>query len=211
MLQPTERPPLSLAPRLAASMMPGPPPVHHVKPARASSRPPRAPARIPVVFLKRAEPRTVTHGPTKWSAGKPRTNSTKMRAARAAPRRAAGGLEKSPDFGRGTVPQCSWASAREIPSARAVGTQRVYASRAETLCLPCTRILSGLLDSRSRAHTGRGPGVPACASGGAGSRPRRLGEPSHDASNSSPSDFSRIERRAQKRRSSGEGEPRPAC
>ena len=34
MLQPTECPPASLAPRLAPSMMPGPPPVITVKPPR---------------------------------------------------------------------------------------------------------------------------------------------------------------------------------
>ena len=38
MLQPMERPPASLAPRLAASMMPGPPPVMTVKPSSADPR-----------------------------------------------------------------------------------------------------------------------------------------------------------------------------
>ena len=69
MLQPTEWPPASLAPRLAASMMPGPPPVMTVKPASARRRPDLAGQRVvSVVSVKRAEPNTVTHGPTKCSA-----------------------------------------------------------------------------------------------------------------------------------------------
>ena len=39
MLHPTERPPTSFAPRLAASMMPGPPPVITVNPSRAIAAP----------------------------------------------------------------------------------------------------------------------------------------------------------------------------
>src|SRR3954467_12876852 len=39
MLQPMDSPPASRAPRLAASMMPGPPPVMTAKPASASRRP----------------------------------------------------------------------------------------------------------------------------------------------------------------------------
>src|SRR5581483_139579 len=44
MLQPTDRPPASRAPRLAASMIPGPPPVITVKPARASAPPTARPS-----------------------------------------------------------------------------------------------------------------------------------------------------------------------
>ncbi len=39
MLQPTDGPPASRAPRLAASITPGPPPVITVKPSRATAAP----------------------------------------------------------------------------------------------------------------------------------------------------------------------------
>ena len=67
MLQPTERPPSSRAPRLAASIMPGPPPVITVKPS-ALTRAARLRARArntDASSSNRAEPKMVTHGPTK--------------------------------------------------------------------------------------------------------------------------------------------------
>ena len=60
MLHPTERPPASLAPRFAASINPGPPPVMTVKPRRAK-RLAGAPGHR-VVGVAVAEPRRAEHG-----------------------------------------------------------------------------------------------------------------------------------------------------
>ena len=97
MLQPIENAPTSRAPRFAASMMPGPPPVITVKPMRPIAAAHLARERVVADWLssKRAEPKTVTQGPTKWSARKPRTSSAKMRSARrSSARRLAGPARK---------------------------------------------------------------------------------------------------------------------
>ena len=66
MLQPIDRPPASLAPRLAASMMPGPPPVMIAKPCLGERRPPGVARRRSSGSRRpmRAEPKMLTAGPT---------------------------------------------------------------------------------------------------------------------------------------------------
>ena len=64
MLQPIERPPPSRQPRLAASMIPGPPPVMIAKPLSARRRAMvRASSYAGVPSSTRAEPKIVTAGP----------------------------------------------------------------------------------------------------------------------------------------------------
>ncbi len=83
MFAPTETPPAPMAPRFAASMIPGPPPVIVANPAFASAAPTsRAAAYIGSPSRVRAEPKTVTAGPIPASASKPETNSPVMRMMR---------------------------------------------------------------------------------------------------------------------------------
>src|SRR6202165_38717 len=83
MLRPTESPRPSRAPMLAASMVPGPPPVMMAKPRRASSvASARAASYIGSGGRTRAEPKNVTAGPTLASASKPATNSAWIRSTR---------------------------------------------------------------------------------------------------------------------------------
>src|SRR2546428_8547194 len=83
MLRPTDRPRPSRAPRLAASMVPGPPPVITAKPRRASSAArARAASYIGAGGRTRADPKKVTAGPTVASASKPATNSAWIRSTR---------------------------------------------------------------------------------------------------------------------------------
>ena len=72
MLSPIESAPASRAPRLAASMMPGPPPVMTAKPGLADVRAvSRASSYSGSSGGVRAEPKTETAGPTWASASKP--------------------------------------------------------------------------------------------------------------------------------------------
>src|ERR1700686_2034700 len=83
MFRPTDSPPPSRAPLLAASMVPGPPPVMTAKPRRASSAASaRAASYIGSGGRTRAEPKKVTAGPSVASASKPATNSAWMRSTR---------------------------------------------------------------------------------------------------------------------------------
>ena len=83
MPSPTETPPSSDAPRLAASMMPGPPPVIVATPALASREPMRTPCWYSGSSRDvRADPNTATAGPRPASASNPSTNSDWMRMAR---------------------------------------------------------------------------------------------------------------------------------
>ena len=83
MLQPIETPPASDAPMLAASMMPGPPPVMTPKPSATSSRAvSRAAAYAGSSAGVRADPNTATATPTSASWSKPSTNSPVMRRIR---------------------------------------------------------------------------------------------------------------------------------
>src|SRR5260370_4857683 len=83
MFNPTERPRPSRAPMLAASIVPGPPPVMMPKPRRASSAASaRAASYIGSGGRTRAEPKKVTAGPTAASASKPATNSAWIRSTR---------------------------------------------------------------------------------------------------------------------------------
>jgi len=60
--------PASLAPQFAASIRPGPPPVITVNPTPASAAPIlRVSTYAGWSSVYRAEPKTVTQGPTKWS------------------------------------------------------------------------------------------------------------------------------------------------
>src|SRR5260370_15102678 len=83
MLSPTESPRPSRAPMLAASIVPGPPPVMMAKPRRASSAASaRAASYIGSGGRTRAEPKKVTAGPSVASASKPATNSAWIRSTR---------------------------------------------------------------------------------------------------------------------------------
>ena len=83
MFRPTESPRPSRAPRLAASIRPGPPPVMMAKPRRASSADSaRAASYIGSGGRTRAEPKNVTAGPIVASASKPATNSAWIRSTR---------------------------------------------------------------------------------------------------------------------------------
>src|SRR5712691_2540406 len=76
MFRPTDSPRPSRAPLLAASIVPGPPPVMMAKPRRASSAArPRAASYMGSGGRTRAEPKKVTAGPSVASASKPATNS----------------------------------------------------------------------------------------------------------------------------------------
>src|SRR5205807_8686958 len=76
MFRPTDNPRPSRAPRLAASMVPGPPPVMIAKVRRDSSAArARAASYIGSGGRTRAEPKKVTAGPSVASASKPATNS----------------------------------------------------------------------------------------------------------------------------------------
>ena len=81
-------------------MMPGPPPVMTVKPAAASSAP-HWRAHEKDSSVKRAEPKTVTHGPDKMKRAKTAQKFKKIRTARTqlfdTPLRAG---KKAHDFGR---------------------------------------------------------------------------------------------------------------
>jgi hypothetical protein len=83
MPSPTLTPPASLAPLLAASMTPGPPPVITANPASASLRPASsATAYDGFSGLVRAEPKTLIAGPSSASAPNPSTNSAWIRSTR---------------------------------------------------------------------------------------------------------------------------------
>src|SRR5438045_1955636 len=83
MFKPTESPRPSRAPLLAASIVPGPPPVMTAKPRRASSAErARAASYIGSGGRTRAEPKKVTAGPIVASASKPATNSAWIRSTR---------------------------------------------------------------------------------------------------------------------------------
>src|SRR5205823_9120123 len=83
MFKPTESPRPSRAPLLAASIVPGPPPVMTAKPRRASSADrARAASYIGWGGRTRAEPKKVTAGPSVASASKPATNSAWIRSTR---------------------------------------------------------------------------------------------------------------------------------
>src|SRR3954470_14909508 len=80
---PTDTPPTSAAPRFAASMMPGPPPVTIVIPLRASrAARSRAWPYIGSSTWVRAEPKMLTAGPSRASESKPSITSPWMRSAR---------------------------------------------------------------------------------------------------------------------------------
>ena len=83
MPSPTLIPPASEAPRLAASITPGPPPVITAKPARASA----APSARPITYsgssrAVRALPNTLTALGSSASSPKPSTNSDWIRSTR---------------------------------------------------------------------------------------------------------------------------------
>ncbi len=83
MLQPIDSAPASRAPRLAASMIPGPPPVMIPKPASPISRA----VSLACAYCgwsdgTRAEPNTVTAGPMRARVSNPATNSPMMRNTR---------------------------------------------------------------------------------------------------------------------------------
>src|SRR3954469_498906 len=81
--RPTETPPTSAAPRLAASMIPGPPPVMIVMPLPASrAARSRAFAYIASSGWVRADPKMLTAGPNRASESKPSITSPWMRSAR---------------------------------------------------------------------------------------------------------------------------------
>src|SRR3954452_23780076 len=83
MPRPTDTPPASAHPRLAASIDPGPPPVMTAYPAVASARPTMTPnAYVGCPGCVRAEPKTLTAGPSSASAPKPSTNSLWIRSTR---------------------------------------------------------------------------------------------------------------------------------
>src|SRR5512145_3431126 len=83
MPSPTEMPPFSRAPLLAASMIPGPPPVTTAKPACARAQPSSsARAYIGSSGVVRAEPKTEIAGPSSARAPKPSTNSDWIRMTR---------------------------------------------------------------------------------------------------------------------------------
>ncbi len=84
MLSPIDRSPPSCAPRLPASMIPGPPPVMITKPASAKSRAVcTAASYIGSSSSTRADPKIVTAGPvSSASVSKPSTNSPMMRSTR---------------------------------------------------------------------------------------------------------------------------------
>src|ERR1700682_6023492 len=83
MFRPTESPRPSRAPRLAASIVPGPPPVMMARPVRAGSAArARAASYIGSGGRTRAEPKKVTAGPSVASASKPATNSAWIRSTR---------------------------------------------------------------------------------------------------------------------------------
>ena len=85
MFSPIEGAPASRAPRLAASMIPGPPPVMIAKPASPSIRAvARAAAYSGSCAGVRAEPKIDTAAPTCASASKPVRSSSEMRSIRAA-------------------------------------------------------------------------------------------------------------------------------
>ena len=85
MSRPIEATPASLAPRLAASMTPGPPPVMIAKPASPSLRAAsRACSYSGWPGGVRAEPKTETALPTCASDAKPVRSSSSMRSIRRA-------------------------------------------------------------------------------------------------------------------------------
>src|SRR5215203_187431 len=85
MLSPIEWAPASRAPRLAASMVPGPPPVMIAMPASPTSRAvSRASAYSGWSALVRADPKKEAAGPTWASASKPAWSSAWIRSTRAA-------------------------------------------------------------------------------------------------------------------------------
>ena len=80
MFSPIERAPASCAPRFAASMMPGPPPVMIAKPASPSARAARARSAYSGSSSGvRAEPKIDTAAPTWASASKPVSSSSEIR------------------------------------------------------------------------------------------------------------------------------------
>src|SRR5262245_24678648 len=83
MLHPMDRPPPSLAPRFAASMMPGPPPVMIANPSLASIRAVSYAALYSALFSGvRAEPKIVTALRMSERMSKPSTNSPMIRSTR---------------------------------------------------------------------------------------------------------------------------------
>ena len=83
MPSPTDLPPTCEAPKLAASMMPGPPPVITATPSPAILLATRQAAWYMGSDLGvRADPKTATAGPSSASAPKPSTNSAWMRRTR---------------------------------------------------------------------------------------------------------------------------------
>ena len=83
MFRPTEQAPASCAPRLAASIAPGPPPVMTLKPASPSARPMRrASAYSGWVTGVRAEPNTETAGGIAAMTRNPRSSSSPIRRMR---------------------------------------------------------------------------------------------------------------------------------
>ena len=83
MSRPIEGTPASTAPRLAASMIPGPPPVMIAKPASPSRRAAsRARSYSGWSGGVRAEPKIETALPTWASAAKPMASSSSMRSMR---------------------------------------------------------------------------------------------------------------------------------
>ena len=83
MLQPIDMPPASRAPLLAASMIPGPPPVMIAKPARACRRATSSAMRYcGSSGATRAEPKTVTALSRDARRSKPSTNSATIRMTR---------------------------------------------------------------------------------------------------------------------------------
>src|SRR6478672_3058811 len=99
MLRPTERPPASAAPRLAASIRPGPPPVITVKPwsARQAAVSRQSSYQLWPSGI-RAEPKTETPSSMSRRASKPLSTSARMRSARAS---------SSPSTSQGTRSRCS--------------------------------------------------------------------------------------------------------
>ena len=124
MLKPTDRPPASWAPRLAASITPGPPPVTTAKPASAKRRPRllRAVGTTGSSSRTRAEPKIVTAGAVDAARppSKPVRNSSAMRKTL-----------------RGRLPSCarricwSWSRCRTPPLERSLDVGRAHGEHEE--------------------------------------------------------------------------------
>src|SRR5438105_4273594 len=171
MLQPTDRPPASLAPRLAASMMPGPPPVMTAKPAWVRQRAvSQAALYIGSDSAVRAEPKIAMAAPTSASASKPCTYSPMMRSTRHGSPCVNSAKAGERGTGRGCLGRCSSSSSSVASPARAVrlnemlGTSGAASSagrlllaasdeRLERVCLLMLGVFSPLLQCCGKSET----------------------------------------------------------